>query len=107
MAGTLISIGALVWLVIDHSWGPYVVLLTVLGFSGGIIFPAFYAMVGTIWPEGGRRSFNSIYLAQNVGVAIGPALAGFLAAVNIDYIFTANLAFYVLFLFIAYFFTKR
>lgn len=107
MTGILISIAALIGLVIDHSWGPYVVLLTVLGFSGGIIFPSFYAMVGTVWPEGGRRSFNSIYLAQNVGVAIGPALAGFVAAVNIDFIFTANLAFYILFFFIAFFFYKQ
>ena len=107
MAGILISIAALTALVIDHSWGPYVVLLTILGFSGGIIFPSFFAMVGTVWPEGGRRSFNSIYLAQNVGVAIGPALAGFIASVNIDYIFTANLAFYVVFFFIAFFFYKN
>ncbi|GKV69524.1 putative MFS-type transporter YttB [Sporosarcina sp. NCCP-2716] len=107
MMGILISVGALIVLVINHSWGPYVVFLTVLGFSGGIIFPSFYAMVGTVWPEGGRRSFNSIYLSQNVGVAIGPALAGFVAAVNINYIFAANLAFYVLFFFIAFFFYKQ
>lgn len=107
MAGILISIAALIALVLDHSWGSYVVLLTVLGFSGGIIFPSFFAMVGTAWPEGGRRSFNAIYLAQNVGVAIGPALAGFIASVNIDYIFTANLAFYVLFFFIAFFFYRN
>ncbi len=31
-------------------------------------------MAGTLWPEGGRKAFNAIYLAQNVGVAIGPAL---------------------------------
>ena len=39
-----------------------------------------YAMVGSIWPEGGRKAFNAIYLAQNVGVAIGPAIAGIVAA---------------------------
>ncbi|WP_040286147.1 MDR family MFS transporter [Sporosarcina koreensis] len=107
MMGILISSGALAVLVVNHSWGPYVVLLTVLGFSGGIIFPSFYAMVGTVWPEGGRRSFNSIYLSQNVGVAIGPALAGLVASVNINYIFAANLLFYIIFFFIAFFFYKN
>lgn len=107
MAGIIISILALAYLVYDHDWYPYIILLTVLGFSGGIIFPSMYAMVGTIWPEGGRKAFNSIYLAQNVGVAIGPALAGLIASVHIDYIFFANLVFYVIFLFIAYFGYKK
>ncbi len=107
MAGIIISILALAYLVYDHDWYPYIILLTVLGFSGGIIFPSMYAMVGTIWPEGGRKAFNSIYLAQNVGVAIGPALAGLIASVHIDYIYFANLVFYVIFLFIAYFGYKK
>lgn len=107
MAGIIISIGALAFLVYNHDWYPYIIFLTILGFSGGIIFPSMYAMVGTVWPEGGRKAFNSIYLAQNVGVAIGPALAGFVASVHIDYIFSANLIFYILFLFIAYFGYKK
>lgn len=107
MAGILLSIFALVYLVYNHDWYPYIIFHTLLGFSGGIIFPSMFAMVGTIWPEGGRKAFNSIYLAQNVGVAIGPALAGLVASVHIDYIFAANLVFYVLFLFIAYFGYKK
>ncbi|WP_432363969.1 MDR family MFS transporter [Sporosarcina sp. UB5] len=107
MVGVIISILALAYLVYDHDWYPYIILLTVLGFSGGIIFPSMYAMVGSIWPEGGRKAFNSIYLAQNVGVAIGPALAGLIASVQIDYIFSANLIFYVIFLFIVYFWYKK
>lgn len=103
MAGILLSIFALAYLVYNHDWYPYIIFHTLLGFSGGIIFPSMFAMVGTVWPEGGRKAFNSIYLAQNVGVAIGPALAGLVASVHIDYIFAANLVFYVLFLFIAYF----
>ncbi|MDW0117130.1 MFS transporter [Sporosarcina thermotolerans] len=107
ISGIVISILALAYLVYDHNWYPYIIFLTVLGFSGGIIFPSMYAMVGTVWPEGGRKAFNSIYLAQNVGVAIGPAMAGFIASVHIDYIFSANLAFYILFLVIAYFGYKK
>lgn len=103
MAGIVLSIIALIYLVYDHSWYPYIIFLTILGFSGGIIFPSMFAMVGSVWPEGGRKAFNAIYLAQNVGVAIGPALAGLVASVHIDYIFFANLVFYIVFLGIAYF----
>ncbi len=103
MAGITISIIGLVGLVFWHDWQPYVWFLTLLGFSGGLIFPSMYAMVATLWPEGGRKAFNSIYLAQNVGVAIGPALAGLVASVSIDYIFPANLVFYVVFFLLALF----
>lgn len=61
MAGIIISILALAYLVYDHDWYPYIILLTVLGFSGGVIFPSMYAMVGSIWPEGaGKPSTRSI-----------------------------------------------
>ena len=66
-----------------------------LGFSGGIIFPSMYATVGSVWPEGGRKAFNAIYLAQNLGVAIGPAIAGIVADRNINNIFLANLLAYL------------
>jgi len=105
--GTFISLVALAFLIIWHDWPQYVFFLTILGFSGGIVFPSMYAMVGTLWPEGGRKAFNSIYLAQNAGVAIGPALAGLVASININYIFSANLFFYLIFFFIAFFGYKK
>lgn len=101
MTGIVITLVALTGLTIWHTFMPYVTFLIIMGFSSGIVFPSMYAMIGTVWPEGGRRGFNAIYLAQNVGVAIGPALAGFLAAVSFDYIFMANLGMYILFFFIA------
>ena len=38
-----------------------------------MIVPAIYAMAGAVWPNGGRTTFNAIYLAQNIGVATGAA----------------------------------
>ncbi|MCQ9315174.1 MFS transporter, partial [Staphylococcus aureus] len=62
-----------------------------------------YAMAGTVWPEGGRKSFNRIYVAQNVGVAIGAALGGFAAQYSFTVVFAANslltLSFFLLALF--------
>ncbi|WP_146551018.1 MFS transporter [Rummeliibacillus sp. SL167] len=101
MLGTIITIIGLICLVIWHGWPHYVWFLTLIGFSGGIVFPSMFAMVGTAWPEGGRKGFNAIYLSQNLGVAIGPALAGIVANKSFDYLFVANLIMYILFFFIA------
>ncbi|WP_102690992.1 MDR family MFS transporter [Rummeliibacillus pycnus] len=101
MLGTIITIMGLICLVIWHGWPHYVWFLTLIGFSGGIVFPSMFAMVGTAWPEGGRKGFNAIYLAQNLGVAIGPALAGVVANKSFDYLFSANLIMYIFFFFIA------
>lgn len=101
MGGIIITIFALVGLNIWHDFVPFVAFYTIIGFGGGIVFPSMYAMVGTVWPEGGRKAFNAIYLAQNVGVAAGPAMAGVLAAFSFNYIFMANLGMYLVFFFIA------
>lgn len=101
MGGIIITLLALAGLNVWHDFIPFVVFYTIIGFSGGIVFPSMYAMVGTVWPEGGRKAFNAIYLAQNVGVAAGPAMAGVLAMYSFDYIFIANLVMYFLFFFIA------
>lgn len=107
MFGILLSMLSLAALTVWHDWPEYVWLVGILGFSGGIIFPSMYAMVGNVWAEGGRKAFNAIYLAQNLGVAIGPALAGYVADHNINNIFGANLLAYVFFFVIARQFYKN
>lgn len=99
--GSILSFISLLGLVFWHGWPTYVWFLILLGFSSGIVFPAMFALVGTVWPEGGRKAFNAIYLAQNLGVAIGPALAGLVASYNMESIFSINLAMYVVFFAIA------
>lgn len=101
MSGIILSMVSLLLLTFWHGWPEYIWFVALLGFSGGIIFPSMYALVGSVWPEGGRKAFNAIYLAQNLGVAIGPAVAGLVADHNINNIFLANLLAYVLFLIIA------
>lgn len=84
-----------------HGWPWYAVWLVLLGFGGGLIVPAIYAMAGAVWPNGGRQTFNAIYLAQNIGVAVGAATGGFVAEFSFNYIFIANLIMYVLFAIVA------
>lgn len=101
MFGIILSMISLVLLTFWHGWPEYIWFVAILGFSGGIIFPSMYALVGSVWSEGGRKAFNAIYLSQNLGVALGPAVAGLVADHNINNIFLANLLTYVLFLVVA------
>lgn len=101
MFGITITLVALIGLNFWHGWPHYVYFMILIGLGGGIVFPSMYALVGTAWPEGGRRGFNAIYLAANVGVALGPAAAGIIASYSFDYLFTANMWMYVLFFLLA------
>lgn len=84
-----------------HGWPWYAVWLVMLGFGGGMIIPAPEDMAGAVWPNGGRQTFNAIYLAQNIGVAVGAAMGGFVAEFSFNYIFLANLIMYVVFALVA------
>ncbi|MBP3949828.1 MDR family MFS transporter [Bacillus suaedae] len=91
---TVTSVSALV-LVFFNTFYFYMFLLIGIGFGTGLIFPAMYALAGSLWPEGGRRAFNAIYVAQNVGVALGTALVGVVASIQLTAVFSANAIMYI------------
>jgi MFS family permease len=99
--GIVITLVSVVTLMFFHEWPIYIYLLIFIGFGSGIVFPATYALAGTVWPEGGRKAFNVIYIAQNVGVAVGASLGGIVASISFQYSFVANAVFYVVFFIIA------
>ncbi|KUP06327.1 multidrug MFS transporter [Bacillus coahuilensis m2-6] len=101
LLGIGITLIALIGMNFWHGWPHYIIFLTIVGFGSGIVFPSMYAMAGSVWKEGGRRAFNAIYVAQNVGVALGAALGGLVASFSFEWIFLANLSMYGVFLFIA------
>ncbi|MEH7085049.1 MFS transporter [Neobacillus drentensis] len=101
--GISITLAALIGLTFWHVWPAYIVFQIIIGFGTGIIFPSMYAMAGSVWKEGGRKAFNAIYVAQNLGVALGASLGGIVAAYSFQLIFLANTIMYVLFLLIALF----
>lgn len=101
LLGIVIAGFSLIGMVLLHGWPWYAVWLVILGFGSGIIFPSVYAMAAAAWPEGGRKAFNAIYLAQNLGVALGASLGGVVADIGFQYIFIANLGLYIVFLLIA------
>jgi MFS family permease len=94
---------ALIGLSIWNGWPEYIIFLVFIGLGTGIIFPPMYAMAGSVWKEGGRKAFNAMYVAANLGVAIGSALGGFVAAYSFQYIFIANTFMYFIFLCLAVF----
>lgn len=103
LIGIIITLLSLIGLTIWHGWPQYVIFLTITGFGSGIVFPAMYAMAGSVWKEGGRKAFNAIYVAQNVGVAAGSALGGIVASFSFEWIFLGNTVLYVVFFLMAFF----
>lgn len=99
--GISITLAALIGLTFWHGWPAYIIFQIIIGFGTGIIFPSMYAMAGSVWKEGGRKAFNAIYVAQNLGVAVGAALGGIVAAYSFQLIFLANTIMYIIFLLIA------
>ncbi|MFC0562042.1 MDR family MFS transporter [Halalkalibacter alkalisediminis] len=105
--GLVITTVSAIILVFYHSFYFYMSLLIGLGFGTGILFPAMYALAGSLWPEGDRKPFNAMYVAQNVGVALGTALVGVVATIELTAVFTANAFMYaVLLVFVAACFKK-
>ncbi|WP_062354844.1 MDR family MFS transporter [Bacillus kwashiorkori] len=103
MLGIIITLASLIGLTFWHGWPHYPIFLTIIGFGSGLVNPAMYAFAGSVWKEGGRRAFNAMYVAANIGVAIGSALAGYVAHISFNLIFIANTSLYIVFFFIAFF----
>ena len=97
LIGIFVNLISICCLMLWHDWPQYVIFLICTGFSGGIVFPAIYALAGDAWPNGGRKAFNAIFLSNNMGVAIGPAIAGVIADVNFEWVFIANFLTYSIF----------
>ncbi len=68
---------------------PWVVwLLVAMSFFQGMVRPAIAALIADLVPPEGRKDAYSLnYLGINVGVAIGPTLAGFLFSHAINWLF--------------------
>lgn len=89
-------------------WGVYAPGLLGFGFANAFIFVPLNALVNLLWPEGGRRGFNLIYVFNNAGVAIGTALGGIVANYSFRYVFLFNaLAFFTYFIFVLFGIPKK
>jgi len=71
-------------------WQVYAPGIILFGFAVAFVFVPLNALVASIWPEGGRRGFNYLYVANNAGVAVGTAIGGVVALVSFRLVFLLN-----------------
>jgi len=94
MISLLIAMGA------TTSFPLYIALLTAIGLIQGMLYPSLRALATVLWPEGGRRAINALYVANNLGVALGAASGGLVASLSFEAAFYSDAAAYVIYLLI-------
>ncbi|WP_312111568.1 MFS transporter [Brevibacillus reuszeri] len=75
---------------LTHDFTVYTILFLLNGLFYGTLSPVINALAVVLWPEGGRKGINMIYVALNAGVAAGSALGGVLASVSFALTFFGN-----------------
>lgn len=81
-------------------WGVYAPGFILFGLAQAFIFVPLYALIHAVWPEGGRRGFNLLYVFNNAGVAVGTAAGGMIAQVSFRLIFSLNAVAFLIYLLI-------
>lgn len=66
----------------DQNFWAFAIGVFVISFAITTTMPIFNALAATTWPDGGRSSFNAVYVAINAGVAIGSSLGGLFASIS-------------------------
>ncbi|WP_099974124.1 MFS transporter [Lactobacillus terrae] len=77
--GYFISVISLLIMSFHHVWPTYVILLVTLGFGMGIAYTAisgYTAFVAEQSVGDSRIIFNNMYLASNIGIAVGSTAVG-------------------------------
>ena len=97
IGSTLVGILALIGLIFNHGWPAYPILLPILGFGVGSAFTVINSFAAQIDNVDRYKMFNAIYVGTNLGNAIGTALGGFIANVQMTLVFVANFFFLTLF----------
>jgi MFS family permease len=83
--------------VFTSGWWAYIGVMAVFGIACAVPFPILNTLVGHAWPEGARRGYNFIYVASNLGVAVGTALGGVLAQWSFRAVFVGIAISYLVF----------
>ena len=95
LVGAVLSVGAIGAFPV---WNVYVPGFILFGLAQAFIFVPLYALINAVWPEGGRRGFNLLYVFNNAGVAVGTAVGGMIAQVSFRFVFSLNAAAFLLYL---------
>lgn len=77
------------------EWTIFLICFILMNTAVGVLMTSISALTGLIWPEGGRKPYNLNYVLQNVGVAFGTALGGFVSSISFSYSFLTNALFFI------------
>ncbi|OAB42868.1 MFS transporter [Paenibacillus glacialis] len=92
IVGSLVlnALGLFALPVTSQYWYFYMALMGFIGFCNALSLPAIQAFIGFRFADRRGELFNIIYVANNIGVALGTALSGFLADISYKLTFIAN-----------------
>ncbi|MDP4160119.1 MAG: MFS transporter [Bacillota bacterium] len=99
LVGAILTVGSIG---IFPVWGIYAPAFILFGLAQAFIFVPLNALLHTVWPEGGRRGFNMLYVSNNAGVAIGTAIGGMIAQVSFNLTFSLNATAFFIYLLLVF-----
>ncbi|RAP77617.1 MFS transporter [Paenibacillus montanisoli] len=82
--------GLLLLPLLSHSWPIFIAMMGLIGLFNALSMPAIQAFIGFRFADRRGELFNIVYVANNIGVAIGTALSGFLADISYSLSFSMN-----------------
>ncbi|MBM7564177.1 MFS transporter [Paenibacillus sacheonensis] len=84
------AIGLLLLPALSHAWTVFIAMMGLIGLFNALSMPAIQAFIGFRFADRRGELYNVVYVANNIGVAIGTALSGFLADASYSLSFILN-----------------
>ncbi|MEK3733119.1 MFS transporter [Paenibacillus sp. FSL M8-0334] len=75
---------------INGYWSLLIVTMGLVGLFNAVSMPAIQAFIGFRFADRRGELFNVVYVANNIGVALGTAMSGFLAEISYHLSFVLN-----------------
>lgn len=72
------------------NWALFMCFMAMIGFFNALSMPAIQAFIGFRFSERRGELFNVVYVANNIGVALGTGISGFLAQISYELSFILN-----------------
>lgn len=94
LVGAILAVGSIG---LFPVWGVYAPGFVLFGLAQAFIFVPLNTLLHVVWPEGGRRGFNLLYVSNNAGVAVGTAIGGMIAQVSFRLTFSLNAAAFIIY----------
>lgn len=87
LIGVIINSVVLGMLTFLNSWPIYALLITLSGFSNGILTTCIYSLATRVENQTASSIFNMLYFTSNFGLVFGTLAVGYLLNTGVSYIF--------------------